>query len=186
MSSRGRLFVVAGPSGAGKTTVIREARKLVDVDLSVSVTTRQPRPGEVDGVDYIFVTEDEFDRLAEASEFLEWEEVYGSRYGTPRRRVEEALERGRDVLLEIDVKGARAVKASMPGALLVFVMPPSEGALRERLEGRADGKTEIESRLAVAPVELEAGTREFDLVIVNDVLESAADKLAKVLRGEAF
>lgn len=184
MSSRGRLFVVAGPSGAGKTTVIREARRFVDVHLSVSATTRQPRPGEVDGVDYSFITEEEFDRLVEADEFLEWEEVYGSRYGTPRRQVEEALGRGRDVLLEIDVKGARAVKASMPEALLVFVKPPSEGTLRERLEGRADGKTEIESRLATAPLELEAGAREFDLVIVNDVLEDSVDKLARVLRGE--
>lgn len=184
MSAGGKLFVVAGPSGAGKTTVIREALKAVDVHLSVSATTRQPRPGEVDGVDYVFIAEDEFSRLVREDAFLEWEEVYGKRYGTPRAQVVEALERGEDVLLEIDVKGALAVKGKMPEAYLVFVMPPDHGTLKDRLEGRADGKTEIDSRLKVAPWELEVGAREFDEIIVNDELEVAVTRLVRVLRGE--
>ncbi|MHB8896359.1 MAG: guanylate kinase [Candidatus Geothermincolia bacterium] len=184
MSGRGRLFVVAGPSGAGKTTVIRRALESVDMHLSVSATTRAPRPGEVDGVDYTFITEEEFKRLEEADAFLEWEEVYGNRYGTPRGPVEAAIERGENVLLEIDVKGALAVKCKMPGAFLVFIMPPSEAVLRDRLEGRADGKTEIDKRLEIAPWELEVGARDFDEIIVNDDLEDAVHRLVRVLRGE--
>ncbi len=184
MSARGKLYVVAGPSGAGKTTVIKKALEEVEVRLSVSATTRAPRPGEVDGRDYLFLSEEEFERLEEAGEFLEWEEVYGHRYGTPRGPVEEAIAGGEDVLLEIDVKGALAVERLVPGARLVFIMPPSSDDLKDRLEGRADGKTEIDRRLEVAPWELEVGARDFDEVIVNDDLEEAAARLAGVLRGE--
>lgn len=185
MSSPGRLFVVAGPSGAGKTTVIKRALDSVDVHLSVSATTRRPRPGERDGVDYIFITEPEFARLVEQGAFLEWEEVYGNSYGTLRSQVEAALERGEDVLLEIDVKGALTVKGNAPDAHLVFIMPPSEEALKERLEGReTDDPGEINARLEVAPLELEVGKSKFDCVIVNDDIDAAVEELVKVLKGE--
>jgi guanylate kinase len=184
MTGKGRLIVVAGPSGAGKTTVIKRALTFVDMHLSVSATTRAPRPGEVDGVDYTFISEEEFARLVQDDAFLEWEEVYGNRYGTPSAPVEESLGRGEDVLLEIDVKGALAVRCKVPDALLVFIMPPSEDALKERLEGRADGKTEIDKRLVVAPWELEVGARDFDELVVNDDLDQAVQKLVGVLRGE--
>lgn len=177
--------MVAGPSGAGKTTVIRKALESVDLHLSVSATTRPARPGEVDGVDYRFISEEEFKRLAEADAFLEWEEVYGNRYGTLRSQVEGALERGENVLLEIDVKGALAVRCKMAGAFLVFLKPPTASVLKDRLEGRADGKTEIDKRLEVAPWELEVGDRDFDEIIVNDDLSEAVAKLVRVLRGES-
>jgi guanylate kinase len=184
MSAEGKLFVVAGPSGAGKTTVIKKALESVSVHLSVSATTRSPRPGEVDGRDYHFISEEEFERLIAREQFLEWEVVYSNRYGTPRGQVEGALERGEDVLLEIDVKGALAVKCKMPEARLIFVMPPTEDVLKERLVGRADGKTEIDARLEVAPWELEVGARDFDEIIVNDDLDEAATRLVRVLKGE--
>jgi len=177
--------VVAGPSGAGKTTVIKKALEALNMHLSVSATTRLPRPGEVDGVDYTFISDEEFTGLIEKDAFLEWEEVYGNRYGTPMGPVRAALERGEDVLLEIDVKGALAVRCKVPDARLVFIMPPSEEALKERLEGRADGKTEIDKRLEVAPWELEVGARDFDDLVVNDDLDEAVDRLVKVLRGES-
>jgi guanylate kinase len=184
MSGSGRLFVIAGPSGAGKTTVIRKALQFVDLHLSVSATTRGARPGEVNGVDYTFISEDEFKRLIQDDAFLEWEEVYGNRYGTPRSQVESEIGRGENVLLEIDVKGALAVKCKMPDAFLVFIMPPTEAVLKDRLEGRADGKTEIDKRLEVAPWELRVGARDFDEIIVNDDLDEAVTRLVKVLRGE--
>jgi guanylate kinase len=185
MIEEGKLFVVAGPSGAGKTTVIRKALESVPMHLSVSATTRGPRPGETDGVDYVFIPEEEFRRLAAADAFLEWEEVYGNRYGTLRSQVEGALARGEDVLLEIDVKGALAVKCKVPDAHLVFIMPPSAEELKGRLEGReTDDASEIDKRLTVAPWELEVGERDFDRIIVNDDLEEAVRELIRVLRGE--
>lgn len=182
---RGTLFVIAGPSGAGKTSVIRKALESVSLHLSVSATTRSLREGEVDGVDYRFITDDEFEHMIEKDAFLEWEEVYGKRYGTPRAPVEEALRRGEDVLLEIDVKGALDVKRKMPQARLVFVRPPSERHLRERLEARdTDHVAEIDKRLEVAPWELEVGEREFEEKIVNDDLDEAVEKLVEILKGE--
>lgn len=177
--------MVAGPSGAGKTTVIRRALASVPMHLSVSATTRKPRPGETDGVDYRFIPQDEFKRLVASDAFLEWEEVYGNRYGTLKSQVEGALARGENVLLEIDVKGALAVKCKVPDAHLVFIMPPSPEALKGRLEGReTDDATEIIKRLDVAPWELEVGERDFDETIVNDDLDEAVGELVSVLRGE--
>jgi guanylate kinase len=185
MTEKGKLFVVAGPSGAGKTTVIRRALDSVPMHLSVSATTRKPRPGETDGIDYLFVSEEEFKRLVAADAFLEWEEVYGNRYGTLKSHVNNAVARGENVLLEIDVKGALAVKCKVPDAHLVFITPPSRRVLKDRLEGReTDDTSEISKRLDVAPWELEVGERDFDEVIVNDDLDEAVARLVSVLRGE--
>lgn len=185
--ARGRLFVVAGPSGAGKTTVIARALQSVPMHLSISATTRAPRDGEVDGADYLFVTEERFDRLVESGALLEWEQVYGHRYGTPRAVVEEALERGEDVLLEIDVKGALSVREQVPDSVLIFIEPPSPEALEARLEGReTDDRSAIERRLEVAPWELEMGRTRFEHTIVNDDLEQAVAELVRLLRGDTF
>jgi guanylate kinase len=182
---RGRLFVVAGPSGAGKTSVIKKALESVSLHLSVSATTRPQRAGEVDGVDYSFITDEKFEHLVEEEAFLEWEDVYGKRYGTLRAPVEDALERGEDVLLEIDVKGALDVKRKVPEARLIFVRPPCEDHLRERLAARdTDDAAEISKRLEVAPWELEVGDREFTEKIVNDDLDEAVARLIQILKGE--
>jgi guanylate kinase len=180
----GRLFVITGPSGVGKGTLIRQLLDRVpDLELSVSATTRAPRPGERDGVDYHFLSEDEFDRLAAAGELLEHATYSGRRYGTPRAEVEPRLRDGRSVVLEIEVQGARQVRESMSAAVQVFIAPPSPDALRERLEGRAtDDPEEIDRRLKVAEEELRA-RGEFGHVVVNDNLERATDELVGLVRS---
>lgn len=179
---RGTVFVVAGPSGAGKGTLLREALEGTDAHLSVSVTTRPPRPGEVDGRDYRFVSAEEFDRLVSQGSFLEWKEVYGQRYGTLRSEVLEHVSAGRDVVLEIDVKGALEVRARLPEARLIFIMPPTLEELEARLRGReADLEPDIQKRSETAPWEIDVGKREFDTVIVNDDLRQAAAELAREL-----
>lgn len=176
---RGRLFVVAGPSGVGKGTVIRGAYGRWPFYLSVSATTRSPRPGEVDGVDYIFVSEDTFDAWLADERFLEWNEHFGRRYGTPRHAVEEQLDGGIDVVLEIDVEGARQVRERAPQAILVFIEPPSLDSLRQRLINRGD-TADIDERLARAEREL-AMAAGYDHRIVNDVLADAVARLLSVL-----
>lgn len=174
---------MSGPSGAGKGSIVR---RLVEDDpelwLSVSATTRAPRPGEVDGRDYWFLTTDEFERRQRAGGFLESFEVYGARYGTPRAPIEERLAGGRDVVLEIDVQGAMAVRAAFPDALLVFVRPPSREVQRQRLvarDGGADPAT-LEQRLRQAEEEERTAPR-FDAVVVNDTLDRAAGEVAAIL-----
>ncbi len=182
MERKGRVIVVAGPSGAGKGTLLREALKGSDAHFSVSVTTRQPREGEIDGRDYRFVSDAEFDRLVSEGAFLEWKEVYGHRYGTLESEVERHTSAGRDVVLEIDVKGALEVKARLPEAKLIFIMPPSLEELESRLRGRdADREPDIVTRSEVAPWEIEVGKRDFDKVIVNDDVRRAAGELAREL-----
>jgi guanylate kinase len=181
--NRGVLLVLAGTSGAGKGTL---GRRLRDQDptlrWSVSWTTRPPRPGEQPGVDYHFVTRDEFDTLRAADGFLEWFEVYGDLKGTPRQFVEDALARGDDVMLELDVNGALAVRDTVPDALLVFVRAPSRDEQRRRLEDRAaDGPEAIERRLARAEAEERIARERFDAVIVNDDVDRAAAELAAIL-----
>jgi len=180
---RGVLVVLAGTSGAGKGT-IGAALRARDPNLtwSVSWTTRGPRAGERDGVDYHFVSRDDFAREREAGGFLESFEVYGAFYGTPRAPVEEQLAQGRDVLLEVDVQGALAVKREMPEALLVFVRAPSRAEQRRRLEARGtDAPDAIERRLAQAAEEERLAAREFDAVVVNDDLERAVREVAGIL-----
>lgn len=183
MSREPLLVVVVGPSGVGKGTVIRELLAAhPEVWLSVSATTRAPRPGEVDGVHYTFVSDHEFDDLVASGGMLEWAEVFGmNRYGTPRNPVQEHLARGEDVLLEVDLAGARQVRETAPDAIQVFIAPPSFAELEGRLRGRATESDEARARrLATAHEEL-AAVDEFDLVIVNSDVSDAARQLAAVM-----
>jgi guanylate kinase len=179
----GRLFVLAGPSGVGKGSIVRRlvASDPEGLSLSVSVTTRAPRPTEVDGVDYFFVDDDAFDRMIEAGELLEWAEIVGHRSGTPRGFVEDRLAEGRDVLLEIDVVGASQVRERVPGAVLIFIAPPSMEELERRLRGRG---TETEERIRVR-LEKAAWEMEqqgwFDQLVVNDRLDPAAAQVAAII-----
>jgi guanylate kinase len=182
--ARSRLVVLAGPTAVGKGTVaavIREDHP--DVWISVSATTRAPRPGEQNGVHYWFVTDAEFDRMVAKGELLEWAVVHGrNRYGTPSGPVEERLAQGRPALLEIDLQGARQVRETMPDALFVFLKPPSWEELVRRLTGRGtESEEERERRLATARTEL-AAEAEFDVTIVNHEVHAAADELVNFLR----
>lgn len=182
-----RLTVLAGPTAVGKGTVSADIRlRYPRVWLSVSATTRAPRPGEVDGVHYLFVDDHRFDEMVAAGELLEWAVVHGkNRYGTPRGPVEQRLADGVATLLEIDLQGARQVRASMPEARFVFLAPPSWAELERRLVGRGtEDAAERDRRLATARVEL-AAEPEFDHVIVNDDVQRATDELARLMGIEA-
>ena len=180
-----KVFVITGPSGVGKGTLIRILRDRVpELSLSTSATTRSPREGEEDGLDYHFLSREEFARRADANEFLEHAAYSGHRYGTLRSEVERRLAAGESVVLEIEVQGARQVRAAMPEAVLVFIAPPDPAALRQRLEGRGtDDPEAIAERLRTAEIELDA-QQEFQHVVVNDRLEAAADELQRIVRSE--
>ena len=176
--------MITGPSGVGKGTLIRTLlERIPQLELSVSATTRAPRPGEQDGVDYHFLSDAEFDRRVLEGDFLEHADYSGRRYGTLRSELERRLADGASVVLEIEVQGARQVKEKMPEAMRIFIAPPSEEALRTRLVGRGtDDDEQRERRLATAKSEL-AAQDEFDIVVVNDRLDDAADDLERIVRG---
>jgi len=183
VTDRSRLTVLAGPTAVGKGTVAAEIRAHhPEIWISVSATTRAPRPGEVHGEHYWFVTDEEFDQLIEEGQLLEWAVVHRrARYGTPRGPVEEALAAGRPALLEIDLQGARQVRQTMPEALFVFLKPPSWEELVRRLVGRGtETEEERERRLATAEVEL-AAEEEFDVTVVNTEVHAAAEELVTLM-----
>ncbi len=181
-SLEGRLVVLTGPSGVGKGTLLKKLRQRhPHLYLSVSATTRQPRPGEVDGEHYYFVSRDVFQSMIDKGELLEWAEFAGNYYGTPKLPVEVQIERGNQVILEIELEGARQIARSFPQALKIFIMPPSDEELERRIRGRAqDDEAAIARRLNRARVEL-AAANEFDICIVNDDLENALSELEAVL-----
>ncbi|GAG20615.1 unnamed protein product [marine sediment metagenome] len=182
MSNReGTLFVISGPSGSGKTSVCREASNRTGVPVSVSATTRAPRSTEREGIDYIFLTREEFESRIEQGWFYEHAQVYSHLYGTPRAPMDSALSDGDGCLLDIDIQGARSVRQTCPGAVLVFIVPPTLDELRERLRGRAtETGNELELRLSLADREM-ACSGEFDHVVVNDELDNAVAAVARIL-----
>lgn len=186
---RGRLIVVSGPSGAGKSTLIRTAlNEVPELAYSVSATTREPRQGEVDGRDYIFLSREKFERWIEEGEFLEWAEYSGNLYGTPEHRVDELLDAGRSVILEIELQGARMVREQRPDATMVFVRAPSLEETRRRLESRAtESSGSLESRMNTAVKEV-AARDEFDYEVVNGEREQARqgmlETMKKIVEGD--
>jgi guanylate kinase len=181
----GKVFVITGPSGVGKGTLIeRLLERIPELELSVSATTRAPRTGEVDGRDYHFLTQEEFERRVEAGDFVENATYSGHRYGTLSEEVERRLAGGRSVVLEIEVQGARQMRDAKPEAVQIFIAPPDPEALRKRLEGRAtDSPQEIEERLRTAESELQARD-EFPHVVVNDDLQKAVSQLEGLVRDQ--
>lgn len=184
----GMLLIISGPSGVGKTTITRGVeRGIADSVFSVSATTRPKTASDVDGVDYHFTTDAEFDAMLDGDEFLEWAEVFGRRYGTPCRWVEEQLTRGRLVILEIDVEGAKQVKTKLPEAFAVFVLPPTEAVLLERLHARKrEPESQIVRRFAEAKREIAEARAcgAYDAFIVNDDLDRAITEALRLVAGE--
>lgn len=179
---KGNLFVLSGPSGAGKGTLVKRVlQRVPDAWVSVSATTRQPRPGEVDGRDYFFLDQPRFDELVSQGGFLEWAHVHGNSYGTLRSRVQDRIDHGSQVILEIDVQGAFQVKKAMPEAHLIFIEPPSLEELERRLRGRGTETEEVIcNRMKTAEVEL-ARKMEYDVQVVNDELERATEELVSYI-----
>lgn len=178
--ARGILLVVSAPSGTGKTTICREFLKAFPkVRFSVSFTTRPRRPGETDGKDYFFVSEEDFKRRLEAGEFIEWVENYGHLYGTSRQVLETALAAGEDILLDIEPRGAKAIRALYPEGVFVFILPPSLAALRERLAGRGEDKAQMERRLRNSLAEIRESLW-YDYLLFNDKLDDAVGKFKAI------
>jgi len=176
---------LSGPSGAGKNSLLAKVLPRVpDLKYSVSATTRPPRPGEIHGVNYFFVGENEFQRMIDEGELLEWAEFAGYRYGTPRKFVLDSIAQGYTVITDIDIQGARRIKKSLPEGVFVFLLPPSEAELRRRLEGRGtDSEEAIRKRMKIAEEEMKAIV-DYDYWIVNEDLDEASDILYAIIRAE--
>lgn len=185
MKKRGLLLVLSGPSGAGKGTVCRALLKNEpSLCLSVSATTRPPRPGEVDNVDYFFLDSEIFNKMIKDGEFLEYAQVYNNYYGTPQPFVEESLKEGHDIILEIDIQGALQVKEKYPEAVLIFIAPPSKFDLKKRLFSRgADAREVIEKRLHCASDEMKLADR-YDYIVVNDQVIRAVERIRSIIIAE--
>ncbi len=186
MSRTGNLFVISGPSGAGKGTLVKALIEQVpDAWLSVSATTREPREGEVNGREYFFISNDQFDDLVRQDGFLEWAQVHSNKYGTPRAQVEQAIAEGKQAILEIDVQGAFQIKEKIPQSILVFIEPPSLEILEERLRGRGtETEDVIAARMSVATMELLEKIK-YDIAIVNDDLDVASKELVDFVEKQA-
>ena len=181
---RGRLFVIAAPSGAGKTSLVRALmQREPGLRFSISYTTRRQRPNEVHGRDYFFVGREEFDRMAEAGQFLEHATVFGNSYGTARAQVEQSLESGQDLILEIDWQGARQIRGALPECCSIFILPPSRAELERRLRGRGTDTEEVIVRRLGEAAEDMGHWREFDYVVVNDSFDRALDELSAIVQG---
>ncbi len=185
MTKEGLLYIVSAPSGAGKTSLCKEIIDIFpNMRHSVSYTTRSPRPGEVNGIDYFFVSGEEFKRMVDDGEFAEWAEVHGNLYGTAIKTLEEYRKNGIDVILDIDCQGARKLKERCPGSVYIFILPPDFQELRRRLTGRnSDSSETIERRIRVAALEIKE-SRWYDYIIVNDVFARAVEELKSVLIAE--
>lgn len=186
LNQRGLLIVISGPSGVGKGTVRRALFEMKNHNLvySVSMTTRQPRPGEVDGKDYYFVDKETFEKNIKDDQFLEYAEFVGNYYGTPRDKVEEALDNGKEVVLEIEVEGALQVRERTKDAVFIFIAPPSKKALYERLSKRGtEDKVLIDKRFAKAEKEFDLAYK-YDYIVVNDEVNNAADRIMAIIRAE--
>lgn len=190
-NKKGWIVIISGPSGVGKSTICREVvERMKNVHLSVSLTTRPPSKGEVDGKDYRFVSRDKFEELVRRDEILEHAEVFGNLYGTPRDRVEEVLQAGETIILEIDVQGARQAKSEYPEAVMIFILPPTHRVLGERISKRGrEGAEAAEERLEGAEVEIAGGWQYFENMVINDDLEQAVGEVMQIIRqntGEQY
>lgn len=182
--TNGKLFVISGPSGAGKGSICRKVLERENKNLSISATTRPPRTGEKDGENYFFLSRDTFLKMVVAGDFLEYAEVYGNFYGTPKNPVLDSLSKSEDVILEIDVQGALQVKRNFSDAILIFILPPSMNELENRLKGRGtDSQHVIEKRLAEASSEIQ-NIREYDYFVVNDDLDIAVTEILSIMKAE--
>lgn len=182
--NRGFFIVLSAPSGTGKTSIRRIfLERCPDVQFSISYTTRRPRVGEVDGRDYFFISETEFQQRINQGEFAEWEENYGNYYGTSGKMMNAFLEQGRDMILDIEPRGAKTLKKNYQGGIYVFVLPPSLAALKERLQKRGESDAEIKKRLDKVREEIDEAVG-YDYIIINDVLEKAVEHLQAIYRVE--
>ena len=184
MNKKGLLFIISGPAGSGKGTIVARVRELAQFDFSVSATTRAPRPGEEHGVHYYFIDKTEFEGKIEAGEMLEYAQYVGNYYGTPKKPVEDALAAGRNIVLDIEVKGALQVKEKMPDAVMIYILPPDYETLLARIRGRGTESEEvIQKRMAEARIEIETFPK-YDYVVINDTVEQAATDVLSILHTE--
>ncbi len=182
--SRGLLFIISGPSGAGKGTICQRLKEQGSIELSVSMTTRKPRPGEIDGKNYYFVSEEEFIETINRGGFLEYAKVYGNYYGTPKDIVLAQLESNKDVVLEIDIQGALQVKDSYPKGVFIFILPPSMAELRKRITGRgSESEADINLRLGETLKEV-AYIDRYDYCVINDEIEEAVQRVTDIIKAE--